>query len=99
MQKNYKAVDAALAGLQEVKYPAEVTSNLHTKAPVPAEAPAFVKDVLGEMIAGRGDELPTSAMPEGGVYPTGTTQYENATSPSWCRSGIPTPAFSAVSAL
>jgi len=28
------------------------------------------------MIAGRGDKLPTSAMPEGGVYPTGTTQYE-----------------------
>ncbi|WP_428064744.1 pyruvate:ferredoxin (flavodoxin) oxidoreductase [Candidatus Avelusimicrobium facis] len=76
VQKNYKAVDAALAGLHEVKYPAEVTSKLHTKLPVPADAPAFVKDVLGEMIAGRGDQLPTSAMPEGGVYPTGTTQYE-----------------------
>ena len=76
VKKNYVAVDAALAGLHEVKYPSEVTSKLHTKAPVPASAPAFVKDVLGEMIAGRGDELPTSAMPEGGVYPTGTTQYE-----------------------
>lgn len=76
VQKNYKAVDAALAGLHEVKYPAQVTSTKHTKAPVPADAPAFVKDVLGEMIAGRGDELPTSAMPEGGVYPTSTTQYE-----------------------
>ncbi len=76
VQKNYKAVDAALAGLQEVKYPATVSSTLHTKAPVPASAPAFVKDVLGEMIAGRGDELPTSKMPEGGVFPTGTTQYE-----------------------
>lgn len=76
VQKNYKAVDAALAGLQEVKYPAEVSSKLHTKAPVPATAPAFVQDVLGEMIAGRGDDLPTSKMPEGGVFPTGTTQYE-----------------------
>ena len=76
VKKNYVAVDAALAGLHEVKYPAEVTSKLHTKAPVPTDAPAFVKDVLGEMIAGRGDALPTSAMPEGGVYPTGTTQYE-----------------------
>ena len=76
VKKNYVAVDAALAGLHEVKYPSEVTSTLHTKAPVPASAPAFVKDVLGEMIAGRGDELPTSAMPEGGVYPTATTQYE-----------------------
>ena len=76
VNKNYVAVDAALAGLHEVKYPAEVTSTLHTKAAVPADAPAFVKDVLGEMIAGRGDQLPTSAMPEGGVFPTGTTQYE-----------------------
>ncbi len=76
VQKNYKAVDAALAGLQEVKYPAEVSSKLHTKAPVPATAPAFVQDVLGEMIAGRGDDLPTSKMPEGGVFPTATTQYE-----------------------
>ncbi len=76
VQKNYKAVDAALAGLQEVKYPAQVSSKLHTKAPVPATAPAFVQDVLGEMIAGRGDDLPTSKMPEGGVFPTGTTQYE-----------------------
>ena len=76
VQKNYKAVDAALAGLHEVKYPSKVSSKLHTKSPVPADAPAFVKDVLGEMIAGRGDALPTSAMPEGGVYPTGTTQYE-----------------------
>ncbi len=76
VQKNYKAVDAALAGLQEVKYPAAVSSKLHTKAPVPATAPAFVQDVLGEMIAGRGDDLPTSKMPEGGVFPTGTTQYE-----------------------
>ena len=76
VNKNYVAVDAALAGLHEVKYPAEVTSKLHTKAAVPADAPAFVKDVLGEMIAGRGDTLPTSAMPEGGVFPTGTTQYE-----------------------
>ena len=76
VQKNYKAVDAALAGLQEVKYPATVSSKLHTKAPVPATAPAFVQDVLGEMIAGRGDDLPTSKMPEGGVFPTGTTQYE-----------------------
>ena len=76
VQKNYKAVDAALAGLQEVKYDKKVTSKLHTKAPVPADAPAFVKDVLGEMIAGRGDELPTSKMPEGGIFPTATTQYE-----------------------
>ena len=44
--------------------------------PVPDHAPAFVKDVLGMMIANRGDDLPVSAMPVDGTFPTGTTQYE-----------------------
>ena len=44
--------------------------------PVPANAPAFVKDVLGMMIANRGDDLPVSALPCDGTFPTGTTQYE-----------------------
>ncbi|WP_424244315.1 pyruvate-ferredoxin/flavodoxin oxidoreductase [Elusimicrobium posterum] len=76
VQKNYGAVDAALDGLKEVKYSAEVSSKLHVHAPVPSSAPEMVKTVLGEMIAQRGDALPTSAMPEGGVFPTATTQYE-----------------------
>ncbi len=37
--------------------------QLHMVPPVPADAPAFVKDVLGMMIANRGDDLPVSAMP------------------------------------
>ena len=32
--------------------------------------------MLGEIIAGRGDRLPVSALPNDGTYPTGTTQYE-----------------------
>jgi pyruvate-ferredoxin/flavodoxin oxidoreductase len=44
--------------------------------PVPAGAPAFVRDVLGMMIANRGDDLPVSALPVDGTFPTGTTQYE-----------------------
>ena len=32
--------------------------------------------VIGEIIAGRGDELPVSAFPVDGTWPTGTTQYE-----------------------
>ena len=47
-----------------------------TPPPVPAHAPAFVKDVLGVMIANRGDDLPVSALPVDGTFPTGTTQYE-----------------------
>ena len=76
IQRNNAAVDGALAALFEVKVPAAVTSKLHMVPPVPANAPAFVKDVLGMMIANRGDDLPVSAMPVDGTFPTGTTQYE-----------------------
>ena len=59
-----------------MKYPNQVTSQVHMVPPVPAHAPAFVKDVLGMMIANRGDDLPVSAMPADGTFPTATTQYE-----------------------
>jgi pyruvate-ferredoxin/flavodoxin oxidoreductase len=39
-------------------------------------APAFVKNVLGRITAGEGDELPVSAFPVDGTFPTGTAQYE-----------------------
>jgi pyruvate-ferredoxin/flavodoxin oxidoreductase len=43
---------------------------------VPDEAPAFVRDVLGKMIALEGDSLPVSALPCDGTYPSGTAQWE-----------------------
>ncbi|MDE2489458.1 MAG: 4Fe-4S dicluster domain-containing protein, partial [Elusimicrobia bacterium] len=43
---------------------------------VPAEAPEFVRRVLGMMIEGRGDDLPVSALPADGTFPTGTTKWE-----------------------
>jgi pyruvate-ferredoxin/flavodoxin oxidoreductase len=76
VEKNNAAVDAALASLHEVTYPNQVTSKLHMLPAVPAHAPAFVKDVLGVMIANRGDDIPVSALPVDGTFPTGTTQYE-----------------------
>lgn len=74
--QNNAAVDAALAALHEVKYPQTVSSKLHMVPPVPANAPAFVKDVLGVMIANRGDDLSVGSLPCDGTFPTGTTQYE-----------------------
>ena len=76
VQRNNAAVDGALASLAQVKVPAKATSTLQMVPPVPENAPAFVKDVLGVMIANRGDELPVSALPCDGTFPTGTTQYE-----------------------
>jgi pyruvate-ferredoxin/flavodoxin oxidoreductase len=76
VQQNYDAVDATLAHLHEVPIPAAITSGLELPPTVPAAAPAFVQEVTAIMIAGRGDELPVSAMPVDGTFPTGTTQWE-----------------------
>jgi pyruvate-ferredoxin/flavodoxin oxidoreductase len=76
MQKNFAAVDASLAHLYEVKIPQQVSSTVDILAPVPAEAPTFVRDVLGTLIAGKGDSIPTSALPPDGTFPTGTAKWE-----------------------
>lgn len=78
VQKNFTAVDASLAHMHEVVIPAEPTSTLHTALPVPADAPEFIQKVTGEIIAGRGEQLPVSAFADvvDGTWPTGTTQYE-----------------------
>jgi len=74
--KNIAAIDLALTEIHEVKYPAAPTGKLHMKSPVPADAPKFVKEVLGEMIAMRGEKLAVSQLPLDGTFPTGTTKYE-----------------------
>ena len=76
VQKNYAAVDQALAHLHQVEYPKEANSTLTRRLPVPAQSPEFVRDVLSKMILGEGDDLPVSAMPADGTYPSGTTQWE-----------------------
>src|SRR5438477_8586400 len=43
---------------------------------VPPDAPEFVRAVTAAMMAGHGDQLPVSALPVDGTYPSGTTRYE-----------------------
>ncbi len=76
VRKNFAAVDAALDHLHEVKVPSRVTSTFDIRPPVPPQAPEFVRTVLGKIIAGEGDELPVSAFPVDGTFPTGTAQWE-----------------------
>jgi pyruvate-ferredoxin/flavodoxin oxidoreductase len=76
VQINLNAVDKTLANLHEVKVPGQVTSRFSIQAPVSKQAPTFVRQVLGTMIAGRGDELPVSTLPVDGTYPTGTARWE-----------------------
>jgi pyruvate-ferredoxin/flavodoxin oxidoreductase len=76
VKKNFEAVDGTLVNLHEVKVPAEITSKITRRLPVPNEAPEFVRNVLGEIIGANGDNIPVSAFPVDGTFPLGTTQWE-----------------------
>jgi pyruvate-ferredoxin/flavodoxin oxidoreductase len=76
VQRNNAAVDSSLQQLFEVKVPEGATSSFDIRPTVPEDAPAFVRDVTARMIEGQGDELPVSALPADGTYPSGTTQWE-----------------------
>jgi len=76
VKKNWQAVDQTLDNLYEIPIPGRPTSELELPPPVSPEAPEFVRNVVGEIIAGRGDALPVSALPCDGTFPTETTKWE-----------------------
>ena len=79
VRQNLLAVDQTLENLFEVNiqaYRGWPNGHLEVGPPVSEKAPPFVRNVLGEIIAGRGDLLPVSAFPVDGAYPTGTAQWE-----------------------
>jgi len=76
VKKNFAAVDATIENLFEVKVPAKVTATATRRRAVPQEAPEFVQKVIAPMLVFEGDNLPVSAMPIDGTFPTGTTQWE-----------------------
>ena len=76
VERNQAAVDRTLEGLHRIEVPDRVTATRELPPPVPAHAPEFVRAVTAEMMAGRGDDLPVSALPVDGTYPSGTTAYE-----------------------
>lgn len=76
VQQNFQAVEQTLVHLHEVKIPSHVSSTLCQRPTVAAQAPNFVRRVLGPMLAFDGDSLPVSAMPVDGTYPSGTTKWE-----------------------
>ncbi|HUK94454.1 MAG TPA: pyruvate:ferredoxin (flavodoxin) oxidoreductase [Gaiellaceae bacterium] len=76
VSRNQAAVDRALEGLQRIEVPGQVTASREPPPFVPVDAPDFVRAVTAEMLAGRGDDLPVSALPVDGTYPSGTAAYE-----------------------
>ncbi|MGO9883070.1 MAG: pyruvate:ferredoxin (flavodoxin) oxidoreductase, partial [Solirubrobacteraceae bacterium] len=76
VERNQRAVDHALEGLHRVELPKQVSSTREPAPIVPEIAPEFVRTVTAAMMAGHGDQLPVSALPVDGTYPSGTTKYE-----------------------
>ena len=76
VQANYRAVDETLERLFEVAVPDAATSS-HDRTPAVAKhAPVFVREVIGAMLEGRGDDIPVSRLPVDGTWPSGTAVWE-----------------------
>ncbi|MDJ0806204.1 MAG: pyruvate:ferredoxin (flavodoxin) oxidoreductase [Gammaproteobacteria bacterium] len=76
LERNFAAIDAALAGLHQVEVPTEITNPEESKPVVPDYAPDFVRTVTAKIIANQGDQIRVSQMPADGTWPVGTAAYE-----------------------
>src|SRR5690242_461155 len=73
---NLKAVDNTLEHLHQVALPNKTNGTGPLLPAMTPNAPQFVREVLGRITAGEGDDLPVSAFPLDGCFPTATAQYE-----------------------
>jgi pyruvate-ferredoxin/flavodoxin oxidoreductase len=76
VERNFAAIDAALAELHHVDVPTQALGDRPMAIQVPDHAPDFVTQVTAVLLAGDGDRLPVSALPIDGTFPTGTAKYE-----------------------
>jgi pyruvate-ferredoxin/flavodoxin oxidoreductase len=77
VKMNLQAVDNTLAHLHEVPLmDCKLNGAGDLLPPISPSAPEFVRDVLGRLAAGFGDDVPVSAFPNDGSFPTGTARFE-----------------------
>lgn len=76
VKKNFIAVDQTLDNLVQVDVPESISATRQGGIAISERAPAFVRDVTAHMMAGRGDLIPVSLLPDDGTYPSGTTKWE-----------------------
>jgi pyruvate-ferredoxin/flavodoxin oxidoreductase len=76
VSQNLKAVDESLSHLFGVTVPNAAAGEAAQLTAFSSEAPQFERDVLGTIYAGRGDDLPVSAFPCDGTFPTATAKWE-----------------------
>ncbi|MES9882185.1 MAG: pyruvate:ferredoxin (flavodoxin) oxidoreductase [Sedimenticola sp.] len=79
VEKNYQAIDASVANMHQIEVPETASSTIEVRPPVPAHAPDFIRQVTGEIIAGRGDSIPVSMIPADGTWPLSTAAWEKRT--------------------
>ncbi len=87
VEMNWKCIEAASAAIEKVDYPATPAGKAKMPPAVSSEAPEFIQKVSAKMIAQKGNDLPVSAIPDDGTWPTATTQWEKrnvaAFIPAW----------------
>jgi pyruvate-ferredoxin/flavodoxin oxidoreductase len=72
---NHAAVDATVANLVEITYPAS-WAQAAGAAGAAKQTPEWVRSVMRPMLAQQGDKLPVSKFTPDGIFPVATTQYE-----------------------
>ncbi|WP_298037397.1 pyruvate:ferredoxin (flavodoxin) oxidoreductase [uncultured Desulfuromonas sp.] len=73
---NFEAVGAGTNNVEQVAVPASADSAIRIKSAISGEVPDFVRETTGPIIDGKGNQLPISAMPVDGTFPTDTAKYE-----------------------
>ena len=76
MERNFAAIDSALANLARVEIPSARADAGPIGTPIPQSAPDFVRRVTSVIMAGKGDLLPVSALPADGRFPSATSRFE-----------------------
>ncbi|MDR3215909.1 MAG: pyruvate:ferredoxin (flavodoxin) oxidoreductase [Clostridiaceae bacterium] len=87
---NIAAVDNAITGLIEVKYPESWATTTEGAAALPIPENEYFRNIVYPILAQKGDDLPVSAFDPAGVVPVGTTKFEKrgiaVTVPEWIQS-------------
>ncbi|MFM6585868.1 MAG: 4Fe-4S dicluster domain-containing protein, partial [Dolichospermum sp.] len=75
VQKNLEAVDNSLENLHEIEIPLVEIGNKEN-CQLAITKPKFVENVLSKIMVWEGDDLPVSALPADGTFPSGTAKWE-----------------------
>jgi len=76
VSRNFAAVDRTIERLHQVVVPQHTASDTTRRPVVSDAAPDFVRSITAAMLAGRGDDLPVSALPADGTFPSATARWE-----------------------